>query len=55
MTGLIYRFRYALRLRNRGGLTFARAWTYPLPNPDDRGDPIEDADAEIDACADCIG
>lgn len=55
MTSRIYHLRYALRLRSRGGLTVIQAWTYPLPNRDDRGDPIEDADAEIDACADCIG
>jgi hypothetical protein len=55
MAGLIYHLRYALRLRSRGGLTLIQAWTYPMPNPDDRGDPIEDADDEMDAFSDCVG
>lgn len=44
---MMYRLRYALFLYRHGpGLTLWEAWCWPAP--DERGDPEEDAEAEID-------
>lgn len=43
----VYRALYANRLREKGGLTFREAWTYPLPSPGDAMNPTVDADVEM--------
>jgi hypothetical protein len=50
---LVYRIRYALHLcRHVPGMTFLEAWRYPRPFLVSDGDPVEDAEAEIDAMRD---
>lgn len=45
---MLYHFRYALTLWSCcRGMTMWEAWTYPLPNKEDRDDPVEDASSEI--------
>lgn len=45
---MIYRIRYALHLRRRvPDMGLIEALRYPAPNPEDRDDPIEDAEEEI--------
>ncbi len=47
MADLVYRFRYAFHLWwTIADMTWAQAWEYPT-NISDRGDPIEDANAEM--------
>lgn len=47
MSNLIYRFRFALHMWCAiPDMSWREAWNYPI-NIDDRGDPIEDAEAEM--------
>ena len=52
---MIYRIRYALALwKIVPGMTLWEAWCYPRPDPSPDGDPIEDAEGELDAMRDSI-